>query len=587
MEPTTGRARTLRGRSFWRKKVVLLNYLEAFHLASDMDSLIRSLRMLLQDEFNAAGIHFSVIDVRKRQLTYFYPESLSGVPVVTGEGFSGLAVAAGHALIFRSSEAPLPYHSLPETREFARPSRSVLVAPLIRDNRVIGTIELIDRGDGIEFSAADVSYLEALAPHMAVAVNHFVLAHEAKRRDEEEARLKEIARSISTSLNLDEMLEEIVLHLGGLIPYDAAAILLFGLPDRREEAATCRLDPQERLQVMEEARRTQKSWQETGALPRILSRQDYEDFHLPARPTGESEIVIPLTSSAKTIGMFLLINDQRDAYSQADLELLEAFAGQASLAIERARLHRSVVEKTQLEQELRIARDIQLRFLPREMPAISRLQLAGRNVASRLVSGDYYDFIRIVDGQWGMVIGDVSSKGISAGLIMSAFRASLLAEIRNNFSIATILAKVNRLLWETTDQNRFVTAFYGVFDEKERVLTYSNAGHNPPLLLRSDGSLQKLETGGIILGAFESVRYVEDRVNLWPGDLLLLYTDGVTEAPGPDGEELGTARLEQILRESYHHSPDEIADRLVSETTRYSEAALPEDDATLVVVKVV
>ncbi len=587
MEPTTGRAAAQKTRSFWRKKVVLLNYLEAFHLASDIDSLIRSLRILLQDEFNAAGVHFSVIDVRKKQLTYFYPEALGGVPVVTGEGFSGLAVAAGRALCFRSSEGPLPYHSLPETREFVRPKLSVLAAPLIRDGRIIGTIELIDRGDGKEFSAADVNYLEALAPHMAVALNHFVLAQEAKRREEEEARLKEIARSISASLNLNEMLEEIVLHLRGLIPYDAAAIVLFPLGGRREEAATCGLDAQERLQVIEEARRTENSWQDNGALARLLSRQDYEEFHLPARPTGESEIIIPLTSGEKTIGMFLLINDQRDAYSQADLELLEAFAGQASLAIERARLHRSVVEKTQLEQELRIARDIQLRFLPREMPVISRVQLAGRNVASRLVSGDYYDFIRIVDGQWGMVIGDVSSKGISAGLIMSAFRASLLAEIRNNFSIATILAKVNRLLWETTDQNRFVTAFYGVFDEKERVLTYSNAGHNPPLLLRSDGSFQRLETGGLILGAFESVRYVEARVNLWPGDLLLLYTDGVTEAPGPDGEELGTARVEQILRECYHRTPDEIADHLVAETTRYSEAALPEDDATLVVVKVV
>ncbi len=273
-------------------------------------------------------------------------------------------------------------------------------------------------------------------------------------------------------------------------------------------------------------------------------------------------------------------------FAQADLELLEAFAAVAAFAIEKAQLHRSLIEKTQLEQELRIAREIQLGFLPLEMPHISGLQIAARNVASRLVSGDYYDFIPIVEGQWGIVIGDVASKGISAGLIMSAFRASLLAEIRNNFAITTILQKVNRLLWETTPINRFVTAFYGVFDEKARVLTYSNAGHNFPVLRRADGSFRELRTGGLLLGAFEHVQYVEERIHLVPGDLLILYTDGLSEAPGPDGQEFGTEGVTAIMEQCHASSASEIAELLVQQVTAHAESGIPEDDATLMVIKV-
>ena len=584
-KPSSSEAPAPRKRSFWRKKVGLLKYLEAFHQAPDLDSLIRSLRILLEEEFNAASTYFSVIDVRKRRLIYQYPEAIRGVPVVAGEGFSGLALAAGRPLCFRASEGPLPYHALPESANFPRPQRSVLAAPLARDSRVVATIEIIDRKDCCEFSDVDLSYLEALTPHMAMAVNHFILSQEASRREEEEGRLREIARSINSSLHLDDILQEILLHLRGLIPYDAAAIQLFSAVSRPEEIASFGLSSEERLQLQEQSERIALDWLQNGAVPRLLSREDCEDLRYCPR-TGESQILMPLRSGEHITGLFLLVSDQRDAFAQADLELLDAFGSQVSLAIERARLHRSLIEKTELEQELKIARQIQLRFLPNQAPGISGLTIAARNVASRLVSGDYYDFIPIVPGQWGIVIGDVSSKGISAGLIMSAFRASLLAEIRNNFSITTILAKVNRLLWETTDANRFVTAFYGVFDERERVLTYSNAGHNPPLLKRQDGSILQLSTGGLLLGAFDKVQYVEERVHLSQGDLLILYTDGLTESPDANGEQFGIKGLEHVMRECGSLLPSEIADYLVDQVTAYASSGAPEDDATLIVIKV-
>ncbi len=566
--------------------MVLLRYLEAFHLAASVDELFDSLNTLLREEFNPELILFSFIDVRKRQLAYYLPESIRGVSVRVGEGSAGLAVAQGQTVYFNAAISPLPDPCLPAGLELETPLRSMLAVPLVRDSRTVGTIELINRKDGRDFNHSDFEYVDALGPHMAVALNHFVLSEEAKRRFEEEVRLREISQSINTRLDLQGILDDILKSLAGLIPYDAASILLFATDEYPQEMAAYGYFEEETESLVGRSQCINYLWTKTRPLPQILSSHEGDETPSAIRPTTECEILIPLRVGDRLIGIFSLANDQKNAYSEADLELLEAFTGQACLSIERARLHKSAIEKTQLQQELKIAREIQLRFLPRQMPSISRLELAARNVASRGVSGDYYDFISIVPGQWGIVIGDVSGKGISAGLIMSAFRASLLAEIRNNFAISTILAKVNLLLWETTDENRFVTAFYGVFDEQQRILTYSNAGHNPPLLLRPNGVLERLETGGMVLGAFKDSRYVEERVTLSPGDIVLLYTDGLTDSLDGEGESLETEGVERLLRQYSDCSAEAIADAMVDQTTRHSSSGTPEDDSTLVVIKV-
>lgn len=238
-----------------------------------------------------------------------------------------------------------------------------------------------------------------------------------------------------------------------------------------------------------------------------------------------------------------------------------------------------------LEKSLRLSRTIQLHFFPESLPQLSGVDLAAVNIPSDVISGDYYDFFKIVEGHWGLVIGDVAGKGIPAGLMMSAFRASLLAEIRNNYAVSTILTKVNDLLCETTATNRFVTAFYGVFDERHRMLTYCNAGHNFPILLRPDGSSIELETGGILLGAFQGTQYEEGHLMLSPGDLLLFYTDGLTEALGPDGRELGRATLPGLLRGLSARSASEIVAGLISHLTRNSAEINPADDVSLIVMK--
>ncbi|HSR69991.1 MAG TPA: PP2C family protein-serine/threonine phosphatase [Acidobacteriota bacterium] len=295
----------------------------------------------------------------------------------------------------------------------------------------------------------------------------------------------------------------------------------------------------------------------------------------------------PLLRDGRLIGIVEVLR-RRPRFSRDDLEYLEALGPHMAIALNHFVLADEAALRGQaearLEQEVRIAREIQLRFLPERMPLIADLEIGAKNIASHLVSGDYYDFIPIVDGQWGIVIGDVSGKGISAGLIMSAFRAALLAEIRNNFAIERIMAKTNRLLCETTSPSRYVTAFYGVYNEREDVLTYCNAGHNPGLLLRAGGEAEELAAGGTVLGLFEDSTYNYSRVAMQPGDLLLLYTDGLSESRR-DGEELGPQGLLDLMRRDAHLPAQQIADRLASEAVRLAPGGQLEDDVTLVVVK--
>lgn len=241
----------------------------------------------------------------------------------------------------------------------------------------------------------------------------------------------------------------------------------------------------------------------------------------------------------------------------------------------------------ELQENIIDSRKIQLHFFPESLPGIRNIDLAVANIPSQGISGDYYDFIKIAEGHWGMVIGDVAGKGISAGLMMATFRATLLTEIRNNHAISTIFTKVNQILCESKAQNRYVTAFYGVFDERRQTFTYCNAGHNPPLLLRKSGSLEELAAGGILLGAFPESRYEEGHTWLRPGDCLLFYTDGLTEAAGMDGRELGQEKLRRLLPEIVESSASEIVQKLIAWASLHLGAGPPEDDISLIVMKII
>ena len=249
--------------------------------------------------------------------------------------------------------------------------------------------------------------------------------------------------------------------------------------------------------------------------------------------------------------------------------------------------HQTSVEKARADQELNLARRIQESFLVREFPALARLDVHAVNVSSQEVSGDFYDFVPAGDGRWLLAIADVTGKGVPAALLSSMLQASLRTQAGSDEqSPRRIIVSLNRLAYRSTLTEQFATFFMACLDERDLSLTYTNAGHNHPLLVRADGRVEPLEAGGVIVGILEEFPYVEDRVRLGPGDLLLAYTDGVTEAMNAAGDFYGEERLMALLSGlPPGFSARGTIERILDDLRRFLAGVDAGDDITLVAVR--
>lgn len=464
--------------------------------------------------------------------------------------------------------------------------RNIISAPLFAGGEYFGMIQAINSKKPDGFDQEQLDSIALLAGHVAQTLRNSWILEEAVRGSREAKSLYEVGIALSSSLDMDELLDKVLENLGRVIRFDTAVIYLLdphsgtikqvvgcGIPETDEEKLHLKVGQGITGRVAE-----------TGQGIIVSDVTDNPDY-IAFRPQTKSEMAVPLKVGESVVGAFNLESDKAGAYGQHDLDLLNAFASLAAIAIERARLHNERMAARKIADELTIARRIQMTFLPSQDPVVNGFDISGLNIPSADVGGDYYDFIPIVDNHLGIAIGDVSGKGIPAALIMAAFRASLKAEIRNNFAIRAILMKVNNLLFESLERDNYVTAIYSVLDSKHRVLTFSNAGHNPPILRRADGKVEELKEGGLALGTFANSTYEERPISLNSGDILLFYTDGVTEAKDDRDEEFGVERLLVCLEESKERSAREIVDYVVECTNKFSSRTAEMDDLTLVVLK--
>ncbi len=297
-------------------------------------------------------------------------------------------------------------------------------------------------------------------------------------------------------------------------------------------------------------------------------------------------MAVPLQTKDRVIGMIYL--DSRyfvREFTRDDLNLLTVFANVAAVRIEQQRL-REIEEKEKRQAgDLEQAAIIQSGFLPDKAPTVAGLDLAGHNAACRTVGGDYYDFFGYADGRLGMVLGDVSGKGLPASLVMTSLHATvhLLAEEPDD--LAQLMGRLDRFVAAHCPSNRFVSLFFGVLDSKTGEMAYCNAGHNPPFLVRAGGGIERLKGGGTVLGIMPDLGYEERRCRVEAGDMVVLYSDGVSEATNPQDEEFGEERLADILR-SHRAEPARAIIEKVNEVVAVWGAGAPAaDDVTLVVVR--
>lgn len=456
--------------------------------------------------------------------------------------------------------------------------------PLVFGKREWG--ELLLRGSANALTPECRDQLAALGRLAARAFRNAFVYDRLRARVKSVTALWKVGTTISSSLNLQYLLELILSLLREVVPYDAGGIYLLDRDGERLTAATLRGYRSEKEKVARaKVGQGLIGWATKQGDDLLVDDVAANPHYIVAREETRSEMVALIRRGSRIVGAVNVESDEPHAYSRIDLFHLKALASQAAIAVDNAMLYRDALEKRQLDSELSLARDIQQKLLPREAPRLRGWEMAGLNVPAKRVGGDYFDFIEVSRGIMGISIADVSGKGIPAGLVMATFRASLLAEILNEYSIEGIFRKVNELLVRSTEPAVFVTAIYGTLELGSGVFTYCNAGHVEPLIIRQGEAPRFVSGGDIVLGSFPQARYRQRLVTLEHGDVLLLYTDGISEAMGRGGEEFGSARLASLVEDHRELPAVGIRDRIYAEVMEFAADPTVLDDMTAVVVK--
>ncbi len=307
-----------------------------------------------------------------------------------------------------------------------------------------------------------------------------------------------------------------------------------------------------------------------------------------------TQLLLPVSLNSRLLGLISLGAKKSEApYSQGDLQLLNAVASQTGLALENAELtetiRKEIAQRERLDRELEIARDVQQHLFPQTLPKVEGLDFAGYCRPVEGVGGDYYDFVRLPYACLGVAVGDVSGKGISAALMMASLQASLRGQtIKPCDTLSEMIQHINHLVYEASADNRYATFFYAQYDPDNRLLKYVNAGHNPPMVFRRGArpDVMRLEAGGTVVGLFPDCEFDEGQLQLQTGDVLVAYTDGVSEAMNDRDEEFEEEQLIQALREHKARTAADLIAELLERVDAFTRGARQHDDMTLVVVRV-
>lgn len=328
----------------------------------------------------------------------------------------------------------------------------------------------------------------------------------------------------------------------------------------------------------------------SGLMTRAVNVVECTRLQQSARAQGDNQGLlfhasVPIVASGRALGIINVATREWQFLTGADLQLLSAIGAQVAIAIERARLYDLThAQRLRLERELSMARLVQESLLPERLPRIPGFSLAADWRSALEMAGDFYDIFPLPDGRWGFLVADVSDKGAAAAMYMAMTRSLVRASAGSHAEPAAVLREVNQRLLAHSATDMFVSLFYGILDAQGLSLAYANAGQNPPLLRRASGALEKLMPTGPVLGIFEAPAFTEATLTLAAGDALLVYTDGVTDALNPQGENYGMARLTGAAADAPHLTAKEMLDHISNDLGAFTLATPLFDDITFFVV---
>jgi phosphoserine phosphatase RsbU/P len=408
--------------------------------------------------------------------------------------------------------------------------------------------------------------------------------------------LLDISHKVRDTLDLDETMDHLLDAVNTVLDYDAAGIFVLNqdLVRGRHESALGMIagvtrrgfdlnPPQEDAMLMRGEGIIGDVIHDCKSV--VVPDVRLDPRYVQGRRATLSEIAVPIIRKERAIGALNLESDRLSAYAPEDVEVLQFFADAASISIEKAMLHKQLLEQELIGKQLETAREVQHLLFPSKSPNLLGYDIAGICIPADEIGGDYFDYIPLSHNRLGMAVADVSGHGIPSALVMTAFRALLRTKVRSRARPANIASAINQLLPEFTGDKHFVTVLYAELDALSGNLTYVTCGHPPPLLLHKNGEVEKISSHDPALGIFQNLHYSDEEIKLVAGDIMVLYTDGVVELTNQHGQFFGIQRLVEVIRENQQLTAAEIIYKIIQASQDFSDYYGSLDDFTLIVVR--
>ncbi len=395
---------------------------------------------------------------------------------------------------------------------------------------------------------------------------------QAKFRGVELEALYDVGLAIASTLDLEELCEEALIRAVSLLDARRGALYLldggsYRLTSRFGGEALVELPAEENDVAGLAAGEAPEGW----------------------LPGARHLLAVPVEIEGDARGV-LIVADKESRYGVGpfpvtDRRTLSLFANQAAIALENAKLHKLALEKERLEREMELAADIQKQLLPKVMPIIPGYEVIGWNRPARQAGGDYYDFRSLDNGGWGLVVGDVVGKGVPAAILVSTLHSALHVLLDQMEVGPPLIERLNRHIFESSSANKFITMLLAALDTQGNRLAYLNAGHNPGLLVRAGGEIVQMESAGLPLGLMLTGQFGASSLDLDPGDLVCIYSDGITECEAPDEEEFGLERLTGLIADQGQRPLSEILHRIDTAVTDFAQGLPQGDDQTVILLR--
>ncbi len=564
---------------------LLLEVADVVNTTLDLDTTLRRVAELVRkvidyEIFAILLLNEKAQELRFRFQTGYPKEYAERARVKVGQGVTGRAAQLRQAILVEDVTKVNDYiEAIPTVR-------SELAIPLIVKNRVIGVIDIEAREPGY-FTDEHRRLLTLIGSRMAVGIENAQLYTRTTRQARTLLLLNEIARELSSILNVDQLLKRIAELLNRIIDYQMFSILLV---DESGHKLTHRfsLRFQESIHLKHDIPLGQglvgvAAAEKAAVLVPDVSK---DPRYIMANPETKSELAVPLIYKDKVIGVLDLEHTRRGFFTEDHKRTITTLAAQVAIALENARLYEQIArQERRLERDLSLARELQFRLLPPSMPTAEHLDVAAKFVPARAIGGDLYDFVQYAGSRMGIVIGDVSGKGAPAAIYAALVSGILRSHAPMEPTPAEMLSAVNFSLGERRIEAQYICLMYSVWDDERRSLQVANSGLPRPIYIH-DGKMQIIEATGLPLGLFDDAEYEEFTFQTEPGDMFVFFSDGILDASNRAGEMFGRKGVERVLASCTEQSPDCVVASLFQAVEEHSAGESAFDDQTVVAIKV-